>query len=341
MLITGHTGFKGGWLSLWLNELGSNILGYALAPTLENEFYSKVYSTGFDGEEIIADVADYSKLFDCISTFKPEIIFHLAAQPLVRLSYKEPAKTFMTNTMGVINILEAVRNSNSEPIMVNVTTDKVYANKEWLWAYREIEEIGGNDPYAASKACSEIATNSYMQSFFKGTAIRLATARAGNVIGGGDMSRDRLIPDYFRAITNDDEIILRNPLATRPWQHVLEPLAGYMKLAEVLHSNKGAEYVGSWNFGPMGDPVAVSEVVNILSRITGGKTFRFDQEANSTEAQSLMLDSAKARGDLDWRPKLSLEEALKMTCVWFAKSQENIDMREFTRAQILEFQSHD
>ena len=341
VLVTGHTGFKGGWLSLWLRELGASVYGYSLTPTQENEFYKKVYSNGFIGEEQLSDITDFSKIKESVNSFKPQIIFHLAAQPLVRLSYAEPVSTFATNTLGVVNILEAVRVSSLEPTIINITTDKVYANKEWIWAYREPEALGGNDPYSASKACSEIITHSYMQSFFKNSSVKIATARAGNVIGGGDMSRDRLVPDYLRSFKENEEIVIRNPHATRPWQHVLEPVLGYIQLAERISSTEGKDFIGAWNFGPSGDPCAVSAVVDKLSDISGGKKYQLDPKSNPHEEQALMLDSAKARKLLDWKPKLTLDEALKLTFDWFQSSFKSSDMQAFTISQIKAYEAHD
>lgn len=341
VLVTGHTGFKGGWLTLWLNELGANVYGYSLPPKPENVFYNKVYSNGFIGEEQLSDITDYSKITECIKSFKPQIIFHLAAQPLVRFSYVEPVSTFATNTMGVVNILEAVRVSDLEPTIVNVTTDKVYANKEWIWAYREPEALGGNDPYSASKACSEIITNSYMQSFFKDSSVKIATARAGNVIGGGDMSPDRLVPDYLSALIANDELVIRNPQATRPWQHVIEPVLGYLLLAEKMSSSKNHEFIGAWNFGPSGDPISVSRVVDRLASISGGKKYQLDLKSNPHEAQALMLDSAKARKLIGWKPKLTLDQALKLTFDWFRSSLQSSDMQAITISQIKAYAAHD
>ena len=301
----------------------------------------QVYKNGFIGTEIFADITNFDDLLTFVRRCKPDVIFHLAAQPLVRLSYKDPALTFAVNTMGVVNILEAIRVSGIEPTIVNVTTDKVYANKEWIWAYRELEELGGNDPYSASKACSEIITTSYANSFFKNSEIRVATARAGNVIGGGDMSQDRLVPDYLRAYNKNQEIVVRNPMATRPWQHVIEPLAGYLKLAEMLSLKDGLKYTGSWNFGPSGDPVAVGDVIKILSKITGGKTYKLTKASNPYEAQSLMLDSVKARKKLNWRPKLSIDEALLLTYEWFANSLLKTDMSDFSLNQIEKYQQNE
>ncbi len=337
VLVTGHTGFKGGWLSLWLNELGVDIHGFSLPPTLHSVFYNSVYAEGFVWEETFADISVIQNITECIETFKPQVIFHLAAQPLVRMSYDEPLSTFHVNSMGVVNLLEAVRRSGIEPVVVNVTTDKVYANKEWVWAYREPEALGGNDPYSASKACSEIITHSYMKSYFVDTLVKVSTARAGNVIGGGDMSPDRLIPDYLRAISHGGELTIRNPLATRPWQHVLEPLSGYLNLAEKMFLNISDEYTGAWNFGPSDDPASVGEVISKISNIAQRTNFKIDEGSNPHEAQSLMLDSAKARSKLGWRPKLNLDQSLKMTFDWFQKFQQTADMSKFTKSQIREY----
>lgn len=341
VLVTGHTGFKGGWLSLWLHELGAKVHGFSLEPIAEYEFYNRVYSDGFIGTEQFSDITDPNLIFKCVEKFQPEIIFHLAAQPLVRHSYNNPMETYAINVMGVVNLLEAVRYSSAAPIIVNVTTDKVYVNNEWLWAYRETEPLGGIDPYSASKACSEIITNSYMQSFFKGSPTKIATARAGNVIGGGDMSLDRLVPDFFRALSRNEQIKLRNPLATRPWQHVMEPLAGYMRLAEMLLSNMGHHYATSWNFGPIGDPIPVGKVIDILSHISGSQKYKLDETTNSHEAQSLMLDSAKARKELDWMPKLDINQALSLTFDWYQASMRSEDMLTFSISQITEYTNHD
>ena len=228
--------------------------------------------------------------------------------------------------MGVINIMEVARKASQKPVIINVTTDKVYENQEWIWAYRENEKLGGNDPYSASKACSEIVTNSYIKSFFKGSGIKVATARAGNVIGGGDMSIDRLIPDYFRSLQMNKPLTIRNPLATRPWQHVLEPVSGYIKLAENLSLDNDEKFCGAWNFGPLGDAISVGEVINRLIAITGGKPFQLDDNFNPHEAQSLMLDSTKARKLLGWYPKLSIDEALTLTYQWFQQAQSGSDL---------------
>ena len=334
VLVTGHTGFKGGWLSLWLSEIGANVCGYSLEPNHDNQFYRKVYGRGFVGEEYIANIMDAERILQCINSFKPQIIFHLAAQPLVRASYTDPLTTFNVNIMGVVNLLEAVRRSSLEPTIVNVTTDKVYANNEWIWAYRESEPLGGNDPYSASKACSEIITSSYINSFFKNTPVKIATARSGNVIGGGDMSIDRLVPDYLRSYANDTAIVIRNPLATRPWQHILDSLLGYLMLAEKMYVSKNGDFLGAWNFGPNGDPVSVEDVIEKLSNISSGKKYQIDDRSNPHEAQALLLDSSRARKLLNWKPKIDLDTALKMTFDWFKLSIKNNDMKAFSTAQL-------
>lgn len=341
VVVTGHTGFKGGWLSLWLHRLGAKVHGFSLEPKVENEFYNKVYFDGFVGTEQFSDIQDINSISKCIESYQPEVIFHLAAQPLVRHSYNYPVETCAINIMGVVNLLEAVRKSSASPAILNVTTDKVYENKEWIWAYREHEPLGGADPYSASKACSEILTNSYMQSFFKGSRTKVATARAGNVIGGGDMSVDRLIPDFLRAFSRDEHLVLRNPFATRPWQHVLEPISGYIRLAEMLSSDTGLNYATSWNFGPSDDPIAANQVVDKLSKISGSKNYILDENPNPNEAQSLMLDSAKARSALDWRPKLTLDEALLLTFDWYQSSKQENDMLSFTANQISDYAGYD
>ena len=340
VLVTGHTGFKGGWLCLWLNLLGANVDGFSLKPKKENEFYLKVFKDRFPGEEKFSDINDIKALSGFIKSQRPEIIFHLAAQPLVRYSYLNPIDTFKTNIMGVINIMEVARKASQKPVIINVTTDKVYENQEWIWAYRENEKLGGNDPYSASKACSEIVTNSYIKSFFKGSGIKVATARAGNVIGGGDMSIDRLIPDYFRSLQMNEPLTIRNPLATRPWQHVLEPVSGYIKLAENLSLDNDEKFCGAWNFGPLGDAISVGEVINRLIAITGGKPFQLDDNFNPHEAQSLMLDSTKARKLLGWYPKLSIDEALTLTYQWFQQAQSGSDLLKLSLQQISEFEQN-
>lgn len=341
VLVTGHTGFKGGWLSLWLYQLGAVVSGFSLAPDDDSAFYSNVYCNGFVGDETIADIANYEELSECLESFKPEIIFHLAAQPIVRSSYQNPVHTFLTNAVGTLNLYEVVRTLRQPCVIVNITTDKVYKNNEWIWAYRENEKLGGSDPYSASKACAEIISMSYVDSYFSDLSVKSANVRAGNVIGGGDMSVDRLIPDYFRALTENRKMVIRNPLATRPWQHVLEPLSGYLMLAEKLFCSDSDKYVGAWNFGPTGDPIPVGAVIDELSNIAKGPGYKLDSGANPHEAQALMLDSAKSRNLIGWKPKLNIKEALTLTFNWFESSRKGIDMHEYSIDQIKSYQNDD
>ena len=340
VLITGHTGFKGGWLSLWLDKIGAKVSGYALKPTKENEFYNLVYANGFVGPELFADINNLKKLSEFIKKQNPSVIFHLAAQPLVRKSYLDPLETFMTNSMGVVTLLEAIRNSGLEPTLLNITTDKVYKIKDRNLAFKENDQLGGNDPYSASKSCSELITHSYKNSYFQETAVKIATVRAGNVIGGGDMSKDRLIPDYLRSLLNDKPMTLRNPKATRPWQHVLEPISGYITLAEKLSHQNGNKYEGSWNFGPTKSIYEVGEIINKLCKISGGKKFKTFENPNLLETQSLILNSSKAMNKLNWKPKLKIDDALSLTFNWFSKSLNQHDMQKFSLQQILDYQSN-
>ena len=338
VLVTGHTGFKGGWLSLWLDKIGANVSGYALQPNKENAFYNLVYADGFVGPELFSDINNLKELSEFIKSQKPSVIFHLAAQPLVRKSYLDPLETFKTNSMGVVCLLEAIRHSGIEPTILNITTDKVYKINESNLAYQENDPLGGNDPYSASKSCSEIITHSYRKTFFQETAIKVATVRAGNVIGGGDMSKDRLVPDFFRSLLTNNPITIRNPKATRPWQHILEPISGYINLAEKLSQENGNKYEGSWNFGPTNGVYDVGEIITKLSKMCGAKEFKELENLNMLETQSLNLDSSKAIKKLDWQPKLKIDEALKLTYDWFSESLNQQDMREFSLQQITDYQ---
>lgn len=338
VLITGHTGFKGGWLSLWLNKLGVNLYGYALAPTDQNEFYNKVFYSSYPGTETFADIRDIEILRESIISIKPDIIFHLAAQPLVRQSYSFPLDTFQVNVMGTLNLLDSVRTSGTKPIIVNVTTDKVYRNSECIRAYREYDKLGGHDPYSASKSCSELVTESYREAYFTRSCVRISSARAGNVIGGGDMANDRLIPDFFRSLKNNAAIVVRNPLSVRPWQHVLEPISGYMMLAERMAQPNGKNYVGSWNFGPIGNPISVEEVIKKLLGFAGVQNFVIDTNVGPKETNLLILDSAQARARLGWMPRLSVEQALEWTYDWFVRSEKKANMSDFSVKQICDFE---
>jgi CDP-glucose 4,6-dehydratase len=314
VLITGHTGFKGSWLSIWLKELGADVYGYALAPysNLDN-FVTCNLKDQINHEE--GDVRDKEHLIAYFNKVQPDIAFHMAAQPLVLLSYRDPANTFETNLMGTVNFFEAIRQSASVKVAINITSDKCYDNKEWVWGYRENDPMGGKDPYSASKGCSELITTSYFNSFFKEEdSCLVASARAGNVIGGGDWAEDRIIPDYFRAVKKGDKLLIRNPDATRPWQHVLEPLSGYLNLGASLYLN-GSRYTGGWNFGPEDTSnYSVKELIDLILLIdhTGGYTIP-EIAKKSHEAVLLKLDISKAVNQLHWHPVLNFSETVDFT----------------------------
>ena len=317
VFITGHTGFKGSWLSIWLNEMGSVIKGYALPPDTTPSLFDLVNLNNLL-ESKIGDIRDQKNIESSMVEFDPEILIHLAAQPLVRLSYSQPVDTYMTNVMGTVNVLEAARKCKSLKAIVSVTTDKCYENKEWFWGYRENEAMGGHDPYSSSKGCAELVTSAYRSSFFnqKETA-SLASARAGNVIGGGDWAMDRLIPDTIKAFNNSEEVKIRNPLATRPWQHVLEPLSGYLMLAEDLFIY-GKEYASSWNFGPNDDDCKnVQWILDKMVEIWDGEvSWKLDTNPHPHEARFLKLDCSKAKSLLRWEPKWSIETVLRQIHDW-------------------------
>lgn len=337
VLITGHTGFKGSWLSLWLQLLDADLLGYSLAsPSIPNLFTLATVSHGMTS--VIGDIRDYSFLQQTVQAFQPEIIFHLAAQPLVRYSYQEPIETYATNVMGTVNLLEAARSAQSVKAIINVTTDKCYENKEWQRGYHEQDMLGGYDPYSNSKACSELVTSAYRTSYFNERNIGLASARAGNVIGGGDWAVDRIIPDIIRAFMNHEPVLIRNPNAERPWQHVLESLSGYLLLAEKLyHSQVG--YSESWNFGPSEfDIKPVSWIVEKMIQVWGeGVSWKPDSKTNPHEATYLKLDCRKANDQLGWRPRWHLEKSLEETIKWYRAYHAGKNMREVTLSQIKNF----
>ncbi|RMD04341.1 CDP-glucose 4,6-dehydratase [Clostridium autoethanogenum] len=334
VLITGHTGFKGSWLSLWLQKLGAEVIGYALDPPTNPNLFSMA-KVNENMISVIDDVRNNERLSYTIKKYKPEIIFHLAAQSLVRKSYKNPIETFQTNIMGTVNLLDAARISDSVKVVINVTSDKCYENKEWPWGYRETDSMGGYDPYSCSKGCSELVTNSFRNSFFKEKNIFLASARAGNVIGGGDWAEDRLVPDVIKSLINDIGPSIRNPYAVRPWQYVLEPLSGYMLLA-VKGWNSNGKYGEAWNFGPDDTHVKnVEEVANsILKRL--GKKFdiAYDRNVKSHESQMLKLDCSKAKSELGWYPSLNFDETVEWTANWYRAYLEKADMQQFTLDQI-------
>jgi CDP-glucose 4,6-dehydratase len=314
VLITGHTGFKGSWLAIWLKELGAEVYGYALEPYSEMDNFV-ICKLEKEINHKIGDVRDGDELKKYFKEVQPDFGFHLAAQPLVLLSYQDPLNTFNTNLMGTVNFWEAVRATPSVKAAVNVTTDKCYDNKEWVWGYRENDAMGGKDPYSASKGCSELITNAYLESFFKteGTC-NIASARAGNVIGGGDWAADRIVPDYFRAAKKGEKLTIRNPYATRPWQHVLEPLSGYLALAASLYED-GENFSGGWNFGP--DDVAHYSVKDLIDEMLPfGNTYGYqipDDLVKPHEATLLKLDISKAVNSLKWKPVLSFKETAKFT----------------------------
>ncbi len=338
VFVTGHTGFKGGWLTLWLQSAGARVHGYSLEPPTSPCLFDVAnVAEGLAGHRI-GDVRDAASLKSALSAAAPEIVFHLAAQPLVRHSYHEPVETYATNVMGTVHLLEAVRTVGSVRTVVNVTTDKCYENKEWLWGYRESEPLGGKDPYSNSKACAELVTAAYRDSFLAKAGIAVATARAGNVIGGGDWAPDRLIPDFFRALDSGRMLEVRFPSATRPWQHVLEPLSGYLTLAEQL-AYEGPDRAQAWNFGPgEEDARSVGWILDHLATRLPDATWRHIGGEHLREAGHLKLDSSKARQELAWRPRWNLRSALDMTVAWHQAWRDASNMREVCLAQIAAYQ---
>lgn len=334
VLLTGHTGFKGGWLSLWLQSMGAQVHGYALAPLRQPNFFTLANVTEGMASNTIADIRDLQKIKKLMEQTKPEIVFHMAAQPLVRYSYTEPEETYAVNVMGTVNLLEAVRHSSSVKVVVNITTDKCYENRECFSAYKEDDALGGYDPYSSSKACSEIVTAAYRQSFLAESSIGVASARAGNVIGGGDWSEDRLIPDFFRAIQNKKTLIIRSPNAIRPWQHVLEPLSGYLMLAEKIYFEP-LIYAGAWNFGPLdNDAQTVSWILSKIAEKLPNTKWRLDENPQLHEAGLLRLDSSKAKSLLKWVPRWSLNESLDKVIDWQKAFDSKSDMQKFSLSQI-------
>lgn len=334
VFLTGHSGFKGGWIAHLLCELGASVHGYSLEPPTQPNFFTETKLQERLISSTVGDIRDSNTLNNTLKISKPDIIIHMAAQSLVRESYNNPSKTFSTNLMGTINVLEAARQAVSVKAILNITTDKCYENKEWLWPYRENDPLGGHDPYSASKACAEIATAAYRNSFFAKANIQLASVRAGNVIGGGDWATDRLIPDFFRAFDTGKTLFIRSPNAVRPWQHVLEPISGYLMLAEKLYS-EGSVFSEAWNFGPNdSDTKSVSWIVNQLCVLTPGADWRTDKTQDFHEADTLMLDSSKAKAKLGWEPRWNLEMALNKTLEWHRAWRMKENMAAFTRSQI-------
>jgi len=334
VFLTGHTGFKGGWIAHWLTELGAHVHGYALAPPTEPNFFAETKLQERIASSTIDDIRDLEKLSTAIKQAKPDILIHMAAQPLVRESYNTPVDTFSANVIGTVNVLEAARQAVTIKAIVNITTDKCYENKEWLWPYRENDRLGGHDPYSASKACAEIAASAYRNSFLAEAGIHLASVRAGNVIGGGDWATDRLIPDFLRAIDRGETLTIRSPNAVRPWQHVLEPLSGYLLLAEKLYE-QGEAFAQAWNFGPNDeDAKPVSWIVERLCEQIPGSKWQTEKTKQPHEAGLLKLDSSKAKTKLGWTPRWNLEAALSKTVEWHQAWRNQEDMAAITSSQI-------
>jgi CDP-glucose 4,6-dehydratase len=344
VFLTGHTGFKGSWLSLWLQNLEAEVTGFALSPPTHPSLFDEArVAAGM--HSVIGDIRDLSSLDLAIRTARPEVVIHMAAQPLVRYSYVNPVETYSTNVMGTVNILEAVRNTPGIKAVVNVTTDKCYENREWIWGYRETEPMGGYDPYSNSKGCAELVSAAYRSSFFNANdyarhGIGLATARAGNVIGGGDWAQDRLIPDILAAFRQGKTVNIRHPSAIRPWQHVLEPLRGYLTLAERLVEH-GTNYAEGWNFGPCDeDSRSVQRIVEHMADMWGdGARWHIETRDHPHEATYLKLDITKARTRLGWEPILRLSDALKLTLDWAKEHQTSTDARKITLTQIRDYQT--
>ena len=345
VFLTGHTGFKGGWLALWLTKQGASVTGYALEPSTTPSLHALNAASG-SARSIIADIRDLELLRKSMQACVPEVVFHLAAQPLVRRSYVDPVETYSTNVMGTVNLLEAVRSCDSVRSVVVVTSDKCYENREWLWGYRENEPMGGYDPYSNSKGCAELVAASFRSSFFNGSrysqhGVALATARAGNVIGGGDWSEDRLVPDLLRAFGEKRTADIRNPFAVRPWQHVLEPLQGYMMLAEKLYTD-GPAWAEAWNFGPNdSDARPVSWIADQLVSLWGsGAHWHAEvQTERPHEANWLKLDCSKARQRLGWIPRWDLRRSLSAIVDWQRAWTDGRSMTDFTLEQIEHYES--
>jgi CDP-glucose 4,6-dehydratase len=336
VLVTGHTGFKGAWLSLWLRELGAEVSGFALAPPTDPSLFERArLAEEVDHRE--GDVRDPDAVATAVRDARPEVVIHMAAQPLVRASFEDPAATYATNVMGTVHVLDAVRRTGGVRAVVNVTSDKCYENREWLWGYREDEPMGGHDPYSSSKGASELVTASYRAYFFApGGETSLASARAGNVIGAGDWATDRLVPDIVRAVQAGEPVVVRNPASVRPWQHVLNPLSGYLALAERLWEDAGA--ADAWNFGPADeDALPVLDIVERLAAGWPGLRHEVAGPAGPHEARFLKLDSSKARALLGWRPRWDLRTALDSIVDWHRRADEGEDARELTLEQIRRF----
>jgi CDP-glucose 4,6-dehydratase len=345
VLITGHTGFKGSWLSLWLQKKGANVVGYSLAPP-SNPSLFQLADVGRLMVSLHGDIKDLAFLKRVFEDHKPQIVIHMAAQSLVRCSYQDPVETFHTNVMGTVNLLEAVRHCETVHVALIITSDKCYENKEWFWGYRENDRLGGHDPYSCSKGCSELISSAYRRSFLtskngSGKNVAMATARAGNVIGGGDWAADRLIPDIIRATMENRAVVLRYPAAIRPWQHVLEPLNGYLMLVEKLWQEEDQRFSGAWNFGPNeNDARPVSCLVNHFTKqLGGGASWSSDSAEQPHEATYLKLDCSKAKALLGWAPRLDLDKAIEWTAEWYRVYLQKRPIFKVTEKQISLFEN--
>jgi len=344
VFLTGHTGFKGSWLSLWLSSLGASVTGYSLLPPSEPNLF-ELARVGEDIVSINEDIRDAEKLANALILASPDIVIHMAAQALVSSSYFDPVETYSTNVMGLVNLLEAVKKTDSVRAVVNITSDKCYENKEWVWSYREDEPMGGHDPYSCSKGCAELVTASYRHSYFKKEeydkhGVAIATARAGNVIGGGDWAKNRLVPDILASLEANEPVVIRSPNAIRPWQHVLEPLNGYLTLAEKLYL-QGCDYADAWNFGPDDSGSrTVRWIVENLTESWGKESqWKLSEVVSPHEANLLKLDSSKSRSLLGWHPIWGLEEALVKICSWHRSYVAGSCVKDATLRQIIVFQN--
>ncbi len=344
VFLTGHTGFKGSWLSLWLHGLGARVTGYALDPPTQPNLFEQAKVAGAV-RSIRADIRDFQRLKAALAECRPEVVIHMAAQSVVRRGYEDPIETYSSNVMGTVHLFEALRQLGQPCVAVNVTSDKCYENREWVWGYRENEVVGGRDPYSNSKGCAELVTTAYRESFFPSNSaeshgVALASARAGNAIGGGDWTGNQLIPDLMRAFLAGRPCSIRNPSATRPWQFVLEPLRGYLVLAERLSENASC-YSSSWNFGPANeDAQPVCSIADELARLWGGgASWIHDSGTHQHEAHFLKLDTSKARGSLDWYPLLPLKQALWWIVEWYRAFAAGKDLARLTRMQIERYEA--
>ena len=338
VFITGHTGFKGSWLSLWLQQMGAEVKGFSLEPPTTPSLF-EVAKVADHMQSEIGDIRDLTKLSQSIVSFNPDILLHLAAQPLVRYSYREPVETYSTNVMGTVNVLEASRQANNLKTIVVITTDKCYENREWEWGYRENEPMGGYDPYSNSKGCAELVVSAYRRSFFNSNdTAAVASARAGNVVGGGDWAEDRLIPDILRAFEKQQPVIIRNPLSTRPWQHVLEPLSGYLVLAQHLWQ-EGQTFAEGWNFGPKDDDCRpVQWILDKMVHFWGkGAYYEIDKSQQPHEANFLKLDCSKAATRLKWHPQWRLEYTLEKITTWHRAWLDRKNMKNHCLEEIKDY----